>query len=135
MVFKRHYYLIFLAVVVIGLTACKQKTNSGAVVKKRVAATKSAVCCESNIPARFPGLSGPAGSKTDIDKSHKGMVWIKGGTFGMGGDNKQAGPDEYPKHKVTVNGFWIDATEVTNAQFDKFVKAPGYVTTAEKKPD
>jgi formylglycine-generating enzyme required for sulfatase activity len=136
MVFKQHTYLIFTAVVLaIGFTACKQKTNTVAVVKKPVAASKSAVCCESNIPARFPGLSGTAGSKIDIDKSHKGMVWVKGGTFGMGGDNKQAGPDEYPKHKVTVNGFWIDATEVTNAQFDKFVKATGYVTTAEKKPD
>lgn len=53
----------------------------------------------------------------------------------MGADNKQAAEDEYPKHKVTVAGFWIDATEVTNAQFAQFVKATGYITTAEKKPD
>lgn len=53
----------------------------------------------------------------------------------MGGDNGEAQPDEYPKHKVTVSGFWMDATEVTNAQFAKFVKATGYVTTAERKPD
>jgi formylglycine-generating enzyme required for sulfatase activity len=63
------------------------------------------------------------------------MVYIKGGTFMMGGDNSQASADEYPKHKVQVSGFWIDATEVTNAQFGKFVKATHYVTTAEKKPD
>ena len=48
----------------------------------------------------------------------------------MGGDNQQAATDEYPKHKVTVNGFWMDATTVTNAQFAKFVKATGYITTA-----
>jgi formylglycine-generating enzyme required for sulfatase activity len=53
----------------------------------------------------------------------------------MGGDNPQAGTDEYPKHTVTVSSFWMDATEVTNAAFQKFVTATNYVTTAEKKPD
>lgn len=53
----------------------------------------------------------------------------------MGADNKQASEDEYPKHKVTVDGFWIDETEVSNAQFAKFVKATGYITTAERKPE
>jgi formylglycine-generating enzyme required for sulfatase activity len=53
----------------------------------------------------------------------------------MGGDNREAAADEYPKHQVTVNGFWMDATEVTNAQFAEFVKATHYITTAEKKPD
>jgi formylglycine-generating enzyme len=67
--------------------------------------------------------------------SHSGMVFIKGGRFEMGGDNKQALPDEYPKHKVSVDGFWMDQTEVTNGQFAEFVKATGYITTAERKPD
>jgi len=53
----------------------------------------------------------------------------------MGADNSQADNDEYPKHKVTVSGFWMDIHEVTNAQFKKFVNATGYITTAEKKPD
>ena len=53
----------------------------------------------------------------------------------MGADNKEAMDDEYPKHKVTVSGFWIDETEVTNEQFERFVKATGYITTAERKPD
>lgn len=53
----------------------------------------------------------------------------------MGGDNNQAADDEYPKHKVTVDGFWMDTTEVTNAEFAKFVLATGYITTAERKPD
>jgi len=64
-----------------------------------------------------------------------GMVKIPGGTFMMGGDNDQASPDEFPKHKVTVDGFWMDETEVTNRQFAKFVEETGYITTAEIKPD
>ncbi len=67
--------------------------------------------------------------------NHKGMVWIKPGAFLMGGDNNQAAADEYPKHKVIVDGFWMDTTAVTNKQFAAFVKATGYITTAERKPD
>jgi formylglycine-generating enzyme required for sulfatase activity len=67
--------------------------------------------------------------------SYAGMVKIPGGTFMMGGNNDQASPDEYPRHKVTVDGFWMDITEVTNRQFEEFVEATGYVTTAEQKPD
>jgi len=65
--------------------------------------------------------------------STNGMVWIAGGTFWMGSEEGQ--PDEKPLHEVTVDGFWIDATEVTNEQFEKFVRATGYVTVAERKPD
>ncbi len=91
-------------------------------------------CCMKT-PARFEtNLKGDTTFKNG-SLSHQGMVYIKGGTFDMGGDNNQAAPDEYPKHKVSVDGFWIDQTEVTNAQFAAFVKATGYVTTAEQKPD
>lgn len=69
------------------------------------------------------------------ESSYEGMVLIPGGTFSMGADNAQADEDEYPKHEVTVDSFYIDATEVTNAQFAKFVQATGYRTTAEQKPD
>ena len=61
-----------------------------------------------------------------------GMVWVPGGTFWMGSDEFD---DARPVHKVYVDGFWMDRTEVTNAQFQKFVAATGYVTTAEKTPD
>ena len=44
-------------------------------------------------------------------------------------------PDALPVHAVALHGFWISATPVTNAQFDRFVKATGYVSVAEKKPD
>ncbi len=61
------------------------------------------------------------------------MVWIPGGTFWMGSDG--ANPDEQPVHQVTVDAVWMDQTEVTNEKFDHFVRATGYVTTAERKPD
>ena len=63
-----------------------------------------------------------------------GMVWMAGGEFTMGTDAESGWPDEKPAHRVRVDGFWIDATEVTNAQFRAFVEATGYVTTAEKPP-
>lgn len=63
------------------------------------------------------------------------MVFIKGGTYLMGGDNALAAEDELPKHAVEVSSFWMDTHEVTNAQFRRFVEATGYVTTAERKPD
>jgi sulfatase modifying factor 1 len=67
-------------------------------------------------------------------KSPEGMVWIPGGEFSMGTDDPESYATERPAHRVRVDGFWMDATEVTNAQFQKFVKETGYVTTAEKKP-
>ena len=62
------------------------------------------------------------------------MVWIPGGEFTMGTDADLGWPDEKPAHRVRVDGFWMDETEVTNAQFRAFVEATGYVTTAEKPP-
>lgn len=63
-----------------------------------------------------------------------GMVWIPGGEFTMGTNNSEVSPAERPAHPVRVSGFWMDETDVTNAQFRKFVEATGYVTTAEKVP-
>jgi formylglycine-generating enzyme required for sulfatase activity len=69
----------------------------------------------------------------------EGMVWIPGGEFEMGSIDPRAcpcgGPDAMPDarpiHRVSVDGFWMDATEVTNAQFARFVEATGHVTIAE----
>jgi formylglycine-generating enzyme len=71
-----------------------------------------------------------------------GMVWIPGGEFSMGAANApggdevgmQATRDSRPIHRVYVDGFYIDKTDVTNAQFAKFVHATGYVTVAERTP-
>lgn len=72
----------------------------------------------------------------------KGMVWIPGGEFSMGAQDPpdgnmvgmQATRDSRPIHRVYVDGFFMDKTDVTNAQFAAFVKATGYVTIAEKTP-
>jgi formylglycine-generating enzyme required for sulfatase activity len=59
---------------------------------------------------------------------HPGMLWIPPGTVTMGSD---VYPEETSR-TATVNGFWIDRTEVTNAEFATFVKATNYVTVAER---
>ena len=64
-----------------------------------------------------------------------GMRWIPAGDFVMGSTDPLARKDESPKHKVHVDGFWIDATEVTNAQFRAFADATGYKTIAERPVD
>jgi formylglycine-generating enzyme required for sulfatase activity len=73
-----------------------------------------------------------------------GMVWIPGGEFSMGGLAPNDGicsvatmnsvRDSQPIHRVYVDGFWMDKTDVTNDEFEKFVKATGYVTVAEIAP-
>jgi sulfatase modifying factor 1 len=60
-------------------------------------------------------------------------IWIPGGTFRMGSDTHY--PEEAPVHRVSVDGFWIDRTPVTNGAFRAFVEATGYVTFAEIPPD
>ncbi len=68
-----------------------------------------------------------------IEGGPPGMVWIPGGEFWMGSDDPEF-RDAAPVHRVRVDGFWMDATEVTNEQFAKFVEATGYVTIAEQTP-
>ena len=60
-------------------------------------------------------------------------VWVPGGRFRMGSDRHY--PEEAPVREVEVDGFWIDPTPVTNAQFARFVEATGYRTYAEIPPD
>jgi formylglycine-generating enzyme required for sulfatase activity len=74
-----------------------------------------------------------ARSADSAAEPRRGMVWIAGGTFRMGSDRHY--PEEAPVHRVTVDGFWMDRTPVTNRQFRTFVDATGYVTFAEIPPD
>ncbi len=85
------------------------------------------------------GVSALAG---EPPKGPAGMVWIPGGEFKMGAVMNGHGSDEMPMasndaepiHPVRVDGFWMDKTVVTNAEFEKFVAATGYVTIAERAP-
>src|SRR5438552_13333807 len=94
----------------------------------------------------FAGTSGfdltIANTDRPPGKAPEGMVWIPGGEFSMGAavngegshEMPMASNDSQPVHRVYVNSFWMDATPVTNAQFEKFVRATGYVTIAERTP-
>lgn len=84
-----------------------------------------------------------ANTATPQGAAPDGMVWIPGGEFSMGAQDPvdmsdavgmQATKDSRPIHRVYVDGFWMDKTEVTNEQFAAFVKATGYVTVAERTP-
>ncbi len=89
---------------------------------------------------------GPTVPNTQLPPGHvpRGMVWIPGGEFSMGAQDPpekdkdmvgmQATRDSRPIHRVYVDGFFMDKTDVTNAQFAEFVKATGYITVAEKTP-
>jgi formylglycine-generating enzyme required for sulfatase activity len=57
----------------------------------------------------------------------KGMVWIEPQSFQMGAGpgDASAGDNELPAHRVTVDGFWIDRTEVTNDEYRGCVDAGG----------
>ncbi len=65
----------------------------------------------------------------------EGMTWIAGGEFLMGGVGPEAREDEFPQHRVRVDGFFIGTHEVTNAEFAAFVEATGYRTVAERAID
>ena len=60
------------------------------------------------------------------------MIRLPGGMFAMGSDPHYA--EEGPSRRVTVQPFWIDSHELTNAEFTRFVRATDYITVAEQVP-
>jgi formylglycine-generating enzyme required for sulfatase activity len=86
----------------------------------------------------------PASTVDPARVAPQGMAWIPGGEFSMGAadptgmDDNAVGmhstTDARPVHRVWVDAFWMDRTEVTNADFARFTAATGYVTVAEKAP-
>ncbi len=110
-------------------TSCSNNANNTSEIKN-----DSVHTCMT-VPARFGEQNTDSTIISNGDTSVTGMVFIPGGDFMMGADNTQASSDEYPKHAVHVDPFWMDETEVTNAQFKKFIDATGYITIAERKPD
>src|SRR5580692_6681739 len=81
----------------------------------------------------LPGIDIERSDQQTEDRPSGDMVWIPGGTFRMGSDHHY--PEEAPAHRVSVDGFWLDRTPVTNRQFKQFVRATGYKTFAEISPD
>ena len=61
-----------------------------------------------------------------------GMIWIPAGEFTMGCKEENCTQESMTPHRVKLEGFWMDETEVTNAQFKKFVEETKYITIAER---
>jgi formylglycine-generating enzyme required for sulfatase activity len=99
-------YFFFIFLVSLAITSCK---------KEKVESTKT--------------------EESSQIKTPEGMVWVEGKTFLQGAKDtdKYAMPREKPAHMVTVDGFYIDITEITNKQYQKFVDATKYITVAERK--
>jgi sulfatase modifying factor 1 len=88
-----------------------------------------------------PLAAAEAGRPAEGARPPAGMVWIRGGEFAMGNAcsdtalcSSAAAHEAQPVHRVHVDGFWMDATVVTNERFAAFVAATGYVTVAERIP-
>ena len=150
---------LIIALALAGITGCvNQNDTSLAIRKKKVDAAISCVQGEGSDTADG-GLSSkrerPAGGLAagvfgpTLENSGRpsapapaGMVWIPGGEFSMGAADPvgmedgghESMSDARPIHRVYVDGFYMDVTEVTNAAFAAFVRATGYRTIAEQKP-
>src|SRR5678816_3745993 len=77
---------------------------------RRIARALQLLVCIGTIPVIAAPPAGPAPA---------GMVWIAGGEFSMGSDLPGSRRNEQPTHPVTVDGYWIDQHDVTNAEFRK----------------
>jgi len=142
-----------------GITGCLNQTDTSlAIRKKKVDAAISCVqrggsdSADSGLSSERDGSAtglaaggfGPTRENTDRPSAPApaGMVWVPGGEFSMGAADPvgmedgghESMSDARPIHRVYVDGFYMDATEVTNAAFAAFVKATGYLTVAEQKP-
>lgn len=80
----------------------------------------------------YPQTASALNQISASEATPSGMVWIPKGKFWMGNAEFS---DAIPIHQVEINGFWMDKTEVTNAQFTRFVQAKNYVTYAEEAHD
>jgi sulfatase modifying factor 1 len=139
-------YRLLIAIVVI--SGCNS-TSRNTVEDKRIS---SAVTCSNGLSVGDSITFMDGGGKDFLAteenklpsnlKIPEGMVIIPGGTFSMGGVNpvgiqdggREDMYDARPVHRVRLDPFFMDASEVTNAQFELFVKATGYVTIAEVTP-
>jgi formylglycine-generating enzyme len=117
---------LLISFIAVFLFSCNQPTNNKEIIHCYTPSNSGIIQIDSMLKA-IPQRK---------DTSHTDMVWIDGGEFMMGATKEETGfAEEYPQHPVQVNGFWMDVHEVTNAAFAEFVKATGYITTAERTPD
>ena len=92
----------------------------------------AAIAC-SQAERETSGISSDTAAHRQCSEPEMRVVRIEGGEFPMG--QTDVYPEEGPVRSTKVDGFWIDATEVTNRDFARFIKETGYVTLAEKPVD
>lgn len=124
------HYILLLSFVAIVCTQCKDAPKKEQQEPKKTVTTKKDNVKKDTTYSLIT-------EKPEDLKVPEGMVWIPGGEFIQGAvpHDKMAMQHEKPAHKVAVDGFFMDITEVTNAQFAKFVKETGYITVAERAID
>ena len=122
-------WMIF-CVIAVAIVAFASKNTMPQVFNNRIdtAAPREHIVCR--VPSRSIAFNTRNKQAVGNAATDKEMVFIKGGSFKMGSNDF---PDAQPLHTVTVNSFWMDEHEVTNAAFAAFVKATGYQTVAERK--
>lgn len=102
-----------------------------------------------HVPTQMPLLTPTpgVGSTMTSEKDGMGMVFVPAGEFIMGASpdlqgemlalcqscNRDSIRDQAPQRSVYLDAFWIDQTEVTIAQFQKFVQEENHITAAERK--
>jgi formylglycine-generating enzyme len=129
---------------IVGIIALFVGIAAWKAVATRSPNTNSIVAAAKPVPLPPPTNSIPTIPNTTPapDSAPEGMAWIPGGEFSMGAQDApdmndvamHATTDSRPIHRVYVDSFWIDKTDVTNEEFAKFAKATGFVTVAERKP-
>ncbi|TLP80289.1 formylglycine-generating enzyme family protein [Maribacter sp. ACAM166] len=125
---KNSIKILVLGILLVTLTNCKSESED----KKKQEATIEEDIAASKVEDHKLLVIQPEGLNTP-----KGMVWIPGATFKQGAvtEDKMAMDHEKPAIEVMVDGFFMDATEVTNKEFATFVEVTSYVTVAERGID
>ncbi len=118
----RFYNLLFLPIILV-IFSCKPKSKPQLIAVEKPISFHQKMLAEITLLPKLDSVS------------TKDMVFVEGGSFLMGATSEQARADEYPVHQEKVTSFYIGVTEITNAQFSRFIKATGYTTLAERKID
>jgi formylglycine-generating enzyme required for sulfatase activity len=137
---RRSVFVAVIALAVVVLITCWLMIRSQNVHNTAVSSATKSLPVTPNAQPNFEATI--VNSTSAPGAVPEGMVYIPGGEFSMGSLNPtemvcggdQPMDDARPLHRVYLDGFFMDATEVTNEEFDRFVKATGYSTVAERKP-
>ncbi|SFC41760.1 Formylglycine-generating enzyme, required for sulfatase activity, contains SUMF1/FGE domain [Parapedobacter composti] len=127
-----NYIFSVVAALFVTLAGCNSPEGRDEQTNRVFSDDSAATCVAHGIPSRAAVIAESKISHDFLGADDAPMVYIKGGAFLMGSEDFA---DASPVHEVTVEGFWMDEHEVTNAQFARFVAATGYQTVAERPLD